>query len=87
MCVSVIVHSGLGRLTASLQNIEFREKMHAMGIIIYLSLPNATSVIAEMDQLFSMYKPKTREATNRVFATKLQDKLAVLRRRRQSRQT
>lgn len=60
--------------------------MFRMGIILYLSLPNSTAVVAEMDDLYSTYKPNTRESTNRLFSNKLKTKLDVLRKRKETRQ-
>ena len=73
--------TGKGHLSKTAENIEYREHMNKIGILIYLSLPNATSVTAEMDDLYSLYKPSCHIRTKKVFGGKLKDKIDSLKKR------
>ena len=44
--------AGPGRLSKEASSIEFCKEMANKGVHILLSLPNATAITAEMDQLF-----------------------------------
>lgn len=74
--------TGQGRLTKTLENVEFRECMRNMGVLIYLSLPNATSVTAEMDDLYTSFNPCCRMRTKKLFGSKLKEKITELEKRR-----
>ena len=50
--------AGPGRLSKEAESIDFRTEMAAMGAHILLSLPNGTAATAEMDQLYSKFKPR-----------------------------
>ena len=54
--VLIKTNAGPGRLCANFAKIEFRQKRERMGCHIILSLPNAISVSAEMDDLYREYK-------------------------------
>jgi len=69
--------SGPGRLSKEADSIEFREQMAAMGVHILLSLPNATSCTAEMDQLFEKFKPACSKSALRVASKKMQRRMQV----------
>ena len=58
--------AGPGRLSKEAESIDFWTKMAAMGVHILLSLPNGTAATAEMDQLYSKFKPWCSESTIRV---------------------
>ena len=49
--------TGPGRLSSEGASIEFREAFQAMGVHILLSLPNGTECTAELDQIYSQFKP------------------------------
>lgn len=51
---------------------EWAKDMYSRGVLIYLLLPNATSVLAVMDELFRAYKADCRIFAQKVFAQKLQ---------------
>ena len=55
--------AGPGRLSKEAESIDFWTKMAAMGVHILLSLPNGTAATAEMDQLYSKFKPWCSEST------------------------
>ena len=57
---------GPGRLSNEAQSIEFRGRMATEGMHILLSLPNGTECTAELDQLYSEYKPACKTSTKRV---------------------
>jgi len=59
---------GSGNLHATLESIEFREKMGNMGAHILLSSPNGTSIGAEMDQLYYTFKVSCRLSTETVIS-------------------
>ena len=65
--VLIKTDAGPGRLCANFANIEFRQKLERMGCHIILGLPNATSVSAEMDDLYREYKGCCRQKTQEVF--------------------
>ena len=54
--VLIKTDAGPGRLYANFANVDIREKLERTGCHIKLSLPNATSVSAEMDDIFREYK-------------------------------
>jgi len=62
---------GPGRLSKEAESIDFREEMAAMGVHILLSLPNGTAATAEMDQLYSKFKPRCKDSTIRVAGAKM----------------
>ncbi len=63
--------SGPGRLSKEADSLDFREQLAAMGVHILLSLPNATSCTAEMDQLFIKFKPACSKSALRVASKKI----------------
>ena len=67
--------SGPGRMKEDITHINFLEEMNNIGLKIILSLPNATSVHAELDQFFGPYKGNCRSRTMDHFSEKLQDKI------------
>ena len=48
-----------------------------MGVHILLSLPNGTAATAEMDQLYSKFKPRCKDSTIRVAGVKMAIRLAA----------
>ena len=66
--------SGQGRLSATLQSVEFRERLRSLGVYIVLGLPNSTSCTQEMDQLYQDFKGKCQAQTFRVFNRKLAER-------------
>ena len=68
---------GPGRLSKEAESIDFREEMAAMGVHILLSLPNGTAATAEMDQLYSKFKPRCKDSTIRVAGVKMAIRLAA----------
>ena len=68
---------GPGRLSKEAESIDFREEMAAMGVHILLSLPNGTAATAEMDQLYSKFKPRCKDSTIRVTGAKMAKRLAA----------
>ena len=68
-----------GRLCANFANIDFRQKLERMGCHIILSLPNATSVSAEMDDLYQEYKGCCRQKSQEVFQKKDFDRMMKIR--------
>ena len=77
--VLIKTDAGPGRLCANFANIEFRQKLERMGCHIILSLPNATSVSAEMDDLYREYKGCCRQKTQIVFQKKVFDRMMMIR--------
>ena len=67
--------SGPGRFKECEEHINFLEEMDRLGLKIILSLPNGTSVHAELDQFFGAYKCWCRTRTIDHFSEKLQNKL------------
>ena len=63
--------AGPGRLSKEAESIEFCEKSAAEGEHILLSLPNGTECTAELDQIYSTFKPATKKSTKRVAAKKM----------------
>ena len=49
--------SGPGRLSNSVKNIEFRQKLLDEGIFIFLGFPNGLSTTQDMDQSYAMFQP------------------------------
>jgi hypothetical protein len=68
---------GLGRLSKEAESINFQEEMAAMGVHILLSLPNGTAATAEMDQLYSKFKPRCSDSTICVAGVKMAKHLAA----------
>ena len=58
---------GPGRLVADRANIEWRKRMRKKGVILFGSSPNATSVNAEMDDMFTSYKGHCKTSTQRCY--------------------
>ena len=48
-----------------------------MGVHILLSLPNGTAATAEMDQLYSKFKPRCKDSMIRVAGVKMAIRLAA----------
>ena len=48
-----------------------------MGVHILLFLPNGTAATAEMDQLYSKFKPRCKDSTIRVTGAKMAKRLAA----------
>ena len=69
--------AGPGRLSKEAESIEFRDEMATMGVHILLSLPNGTAATAEMDQLYSKFKPRCSESTIRVAGVKMAARVAA----------
>ena len=59
------------RLSNEAQSIDFRERMATLGMHILLSLPNGTECTAELDQLYSEFKPACKASTKRVAGMKM----------------
>jgi hypothetical protein len=49
--------NGPGRLAADAASMKFREEMAELGVYILLGLPNGTEAQAELDQMYSEFKP------------------------------
>ena len=77
--VLIKTDAGPGRLCANFANVEFRQKLERIGCHIILSLPNATSVSAEMDDLYREYKGCCRQKTQEVFQKKVFDRMMKIR--------
>ena len=60
---------------------KFREEMAEKGVHILLSLPNGTAATAEMDQLYSKFKPRCSESTIRVGGLKMAKRAAARKKR------
>ena len=69
--------AGPGRLSKEAESVLFREQMAEKGVHILLSLPNATSCTAEMDQLFEKFKPACSKSALRLAARKMQSRMEV----------
>ena len=67
--------SGPGRFKDNIEHVEFLEEMNNIGLKIILSLPNATSVHAELDQFFGPFKGYCRSRTLDHFSLKLKTKI------------
>ena len=63
--------AGPGRLCANFSNVSFRQRLNEMGAHIILSLPNATSVQAELDDMYRDYKGACRNRNQKVFSDKV----------------
>ena len=63
--------SGQGRLSATWESVNFRERMCELGVLLVLGLPNSTSCTQEQDQLYQEFKGKTQSKTNEIFQEKL----------------
>ena len=66
--------SGPGRQSKSERSIKFRADMHALGFHMCPGLCNATSVHQEMDDLYQLYKSRTDQKSQEVFAKKTYDR-------------
>ena len=75
---------GPGRLVAEEININWRDELREKGVHLIGSPPNATSVSAEMDQLFSDYKGRCRRSTQRCYNKKLHARMIMVRKRREN---
>ena len=62
--------SGLGRFKDDIKHVEFLEEMNNLELKIILSLPNATTVHAELDQFFGSFKGYCRSRTLNHFSFK-----------------
>ena len=60
-----------GRLVAERSNIQWRKRMREKGCILFGSSPNATSVNAEMDDMYTSYKGLCKISTQRCYNQKL----------------
>ena len=69
--------AGPGRLSKEAESIEFREEMQNLGVFILLSLPNGTECQAELDQMFSEFKPRCKKSTVRVAGMKMAARVAA----------
>ena len=74
---------GPGRLRATFESIDFREKLGKMGAHILLSSPNGTSVGAEMDQLYRVFKASCRLSTDTVYSEKVFRRMRLIEEREQ----
>ena len=63
--------AGPGRLTKEAESIDFREKSAVLGQHILLSLPNGTESTAELDQMYTKFKPACKRSTKRIAAMKM----------------
>jgi hypothetical protein len=75
--------AGPGRLSKEAESIDFWTEMATMtmGVHILLSLPNGTVATAEMDQLYSKFKPRCSESTIRVGEVKMAKRAAARKKR------
>ena len=71
--------AGPGRLCANFNNVNFRKELNDMGCHIVLSLPNATSVGAELDDIYRDYKAACRSRTQKIFSDKVYDRMLKIR--------
>ena len=62
---------GPGRLPKAAECIYFRKKYAAEGAHILLSLTNGTECTADLDQMYSTFKPATKKTTKRIAAMKM----------------
>ena len=69
--------AGPGRLSKQAISIDFREEMAQLGVHILLSLPNGTSCMAEMNQLFEKFKPACSKSVLRVASKKMQKRMSA----------
>jgi hypothetical protein len=58
-------------LSKEADSIDFHEEMAVLGVHILLSLPNGMAVTAEIDQLYSKFKPRCSDSTIRVAGIKM----------------
>ena len=77
--VVIKTNAGPGRLCTNFTNVEFREKTERTGYHIILSLPNDTSISAEMDDLYRLYKARCREKTQQVSSKTFYDRMTKIR--------
>jgi hypothetical protein len=63
--------AGPGHLSKEAESIDLRDEMAKKGVHILLSLPNGTAATAEMDQLYSKFKPRCSDSTIRVAGIKM----------------
>ena len=69
--------AGPGRLSNAAKSIDFCEEMRNLGVFIVLSLPNGTEAQAELDQMYSLFKPKCKASALRVVGRKMAARLHV----------
>ncbi len=55
--------AGPGRLSQEAESIDFREELARIGVFILLSLPNGTACTAELNQMYTRFKDKTKNST------------------------
>lgn len=66
--------SGPGRNCKSARAIKFRRDMHRLGFYIGVSLPNATSMSQELDDMYQEFKGGTNLKADQIFARKTHDR-------------
>ncbi len=66
--VIIKTDGGPGRLAKEAGSAEFRAEMFELGVYIMLLLPNATSCMAEMDQMYEKFKPSCKDTAKRIIA-------------------
>ena len=71
--------AGPGRLCANFSNVDFRKQLNDMGCHIILSLPNATSVSAELDDIYRDYKASCRARTQKLYSDKVYRRMLKIR--------
>ena len=76
--VIIKTDAGPGRLCANFANVKFRRDLGRMGVDIVLSLPNATSVDAELDDMFKLFKPACRERTQLLYTNKVYERMLTI---------
>ena len=67
--------AGPGRLSKTLESIDFREEMHKIGYVFLLVLPNATAATQEMDQGYGALKRECDKSTVRIASMKMADRV------------
>ena len=67
--------NGPGRLAADAASMKFREEMAELGVYILLGLPNGTEAQAELDQMYSEFKPRCKTSAVRVAGRKMKMRL------------
>jgi hypothetical protein len=77
--------AGPGRLSKEADSMDFRDEMAALGVHIVLSLPNGTAATAEMDQLYSKFKPRCSESTIRVAGIKMAKRVVARKKQEETR--
>ena len=77
--------SGPGRFSQDGEHVKFLDEMRNIGLDILLSLPNGTSVCAELDQFFQVYKGWCRTRTLDHFSYKLNKRILDIQEMREKR--